>query len=561
MTPRVIPQSRAERLIAGGRFALALASFGAIYFDPLEPPRSAALTYGLLAAYAVYSLVILSWNAATRQTTQRWLLTTHVVDLTFFGTINYMTFGPTSPFFIYFVFSILCAMLRFGRRGTMLTAATSLIVYVASSVARVTSAEFELNRFVIRTAYLIVVASMLIYLAAYHERIQSDLSRIARWPRSTRRNHDELVAALMNEAASIFGARRALLAYEHLSERFAYQGNRSGDSFEVTDEPPATAALLLDHDIGTYISSSALQVARLDFDDSASISQRRPSESRPTVAPELIARYRIEAVIATSFKGEFVRGRLLLLDGGPPLLEEINLAKIAGSVIAGRLDHFHAAQKLQRGAVAEERVRVARDLHDSVLQSLTGVALQLRTLPKLMIQKPDEAQKRFAEIEQVIVSGQKELRWFIDALRPRNQHADDDLGILGERLLMLAERFRDQWAIEVDNEVSPVVHLLPIHMRYEIYAIVNEAVANAAKHAAAKRVAVSIEVEDGQVRIDVSDDGHGFPFRGRYDLPALVAENRGPVTLKERISSLGGSMVIDSSDAGAKLEIRVPLSR
>jgi signal transduction histidine kinase len=123
----------------------------------------------------------------------------------------------------------------------------------------------------------------------------------------------------------------------------------------------------------------------------------------------------------------------------------------------------------------------------------------------------------------------------------------------------LAQRFREQWGIEVENQVAPVVHLLPMGTRYEIYAIVNEGVANAAKHAVAKRVAVAIDVEDGNVRIDVRDDGHGFPFHGRHDLRSLVETKRGPVTLKERVSSLGGSMLIDSSAAGARLEIRLPL--
>jgi len=452
-------------------------------------------------------------------------------------------------------------MLRFGRRGTLFTAAAALVVFVGSGVGRIENTDFELNRFIIRTAYLMVLASMLLYLAAYHERIQSDLGRIARWPRSARRSQNELLSNLMREVTSIFGARRALLAYEHLSERFAYHGVWAGDSFDISAEPAATAEEILDRGGGTYVSTSALQAVTIDFDDSTTIARRTRHAGDTALSPELAAHYRIEAVIATSFKGEFVRGRLLLLDGPPPLLEEINLARIAGGVIAGRLDHFHAAQQLQRGAVAEERVRVARDLHDSVLQSLTGVALQLRTLPRLMAHDPEEAQKRLTEIEQVLVSGQKELRWFIDELRPRPQRGGRTVdGILGERLLQLAQRFRDQWAIEVENEVSPVVHMLPINTRYAIYAIVNEAVANAAKHAGANRVSVAIDVEDGQVRVDVADDGHGFPFQGRFDLAALVAANRGPVTLKERVGSLGGSMILDSSDAGARLEIRVPLA-
>ncbi|MFL6247750.1 MAG: sensor histidine kinase [Thermoanaerobaculia bacterium] len=561
MPTRRVPQSRAERLIAIGRFALAIASFAAIYFDPLEPSRFPALTYSLLGAYAVYSLLTVVWTAAAAGISRRAQVTSHLLDLAFFGAINQLTFGPTSPFFTYFVFSIVCAMLRFGRLGTIRTAVAALAVYVASSVGHLQAVEFELNRFIIRTAYLIVVASMLIYLTAYQERIQRDLARVARWPRSTRKDHHELVSNLLSEASSIFGSRRALLAYEHLSERFVYLGASDGDTFEVTAEDRQAADLLLDHDSGTYVSSAALQAVPLDFDDSAATSRRRSSSEAGTergLTPQLVERYDIGAVVATSFKGDFVRGRLLLLDGPLPLLEEVNLAKIAGGVIAGRLDHYHAGEQLQRGAVAEERVRVARDLHDSVLQSLTGVALQLRTLPRLLTQKPDEAQKRFTEIEQVIASAQKELRWFIDELRPNRRRSQTESG-LNERLISLAQRFRDQWGIEVANDVAPVVHLLPISTRYEIYAIVNEGVANAAKHAAAKRVSVGIDVDDRDVRIDITDDGRGFPFEGRYDLRSLIETRRGPVTLKERVSSLGGSMIIDSSAAGAKLEIRVPL--
>jgi signal transduction histidine kinase len=562
MNRRTIPQSRAERLIAGGRLALALASFGAIYFDPLEPSRFPAIGYSLLAAYAIYALAIAIWTTAAQSTSFRRQLVSHLIDLMFFGAINYMTFGPTSPFFVYFIFSIICAMLRFGRRGTIMTAAAALVVFIASGAARVPTAQFELNRFIIRAAYLVVVAWMLVYLAAYHERIQRDLARIARWPRTTRRSHAELVSNLMRESASIFGARRVLLAYEYLSERFAYLGAWQDEDFEVSVEAPPTADSLLDHEAGTYVSSSALQAAPIDFDDSAAMTRRRVNhrEAERSLPAEVVREYGIVAVVATPFKGEFVRGRLLLLDGALPLLEEINLAKIAGAVIAGRLDHFHAALQLQRGAVAEERVRVARDLHDSVLQSLTGVALQLHTLPRLMMQNPDEAVRRLGEVEQVIVSGQKELRWFIDELRPQRTRLGENLDDLDERLTQLARRFREQWAIEVENEVSPVVHLLPIGMRYEVYAIVNEAVANAAKHAAAKRISVAIDVEDGHVHVDVNDDGRGFPFHGRYDLQTLVASNRGPVTLKERVSALHGSMVIDSSDAGARIAIRVPLA-
>ena len=551
MTNRRFPQSRAERLIALGRLVLAVAAYGAIYLDPLEPARFAALPYSLLAAYCVYALALAVWTLASSTTSRRMLLATHCIDLAFFGTINFTTFGPTSPFFVFFVFSIICAMLRFGRRGTIVTAAVAVVVFIATSADRIGAAEFQLNRFIIRVTYLFVLASMLIYLSDYQDRIQDDLQRIAKWPRSARRDLESLVAELLTESASIFDARRVILAYRYLSTRAAWMATMHNGTLLRSEQLPAEEVdLLLEQDEGTYFSSAAYPAARLDFDDSASIQRtRRPAD--------IEKRFGIRQMVATSFKGEFVRGRLLLLDGAPPLLEEVNLARIAGSVVAGRLDHHHAALQLQRGAAAEERVRVGRDLHDSVLQSLTGVALQLRTLPKLMSRDPGTAESRLAEIEKVIAATQKELRWFIDELRPDRRGRDADA--LGERLASLAKRFHDQWGLEVENDVSDVIHLLPLSIRYEVYALVNEAVANAAKHAGAKRVAVAVDVEDDAVHIGVADDGKGFPFQGRYDLPTLIARRFGPVTLKERVSSCGGTLVIDSSSAGARLEMRIPL--
>jgi hypothetical protein len=75
-------------------------------------------------------------------------------------------------------------------------------------------------------------------------------------------------------------------------------------------------------------------------------------------------------------------------------------------------------------------------------------------------------------------------------------------------------------------------------------------------------VAVRAEIDVGEnyVNITVSDDGHGFPFQGQYDHTDLTKMNLGPVTLKERIAALGGSLAIDSSDTGTRLEITLPLT-
>jgi signal transduction histidine kinase len=84
-------------------------------------------------------------------------------------------------------------------------------------------------------------------------------------------------------------------------------------------------------------------------------------------------------------------------------------------------------------------------------------------------------------------------------------------------------------------------------------------VVNAARHAQASAVHVDLAVQDDHVRITVSDNGHGFPFRGHYNLAALTDLQSGPVMLKERVTSLGGSLTLDSSETGACLDICLPL--
>jgi signal transduction histidine kinase len=549
MQEQWIPQSRAERLIASGRSVLAIASMGAVYLEPAALPT---VTWCLLGTYTLYAIGFLIWTLfGPAGIAGRVTIGSHVIDLAVFGAINFLSAGGSSPFFVYFVFSIVSAMLRFGRRGTIVTAVAALMVFVVTSLARVEAG--ELNRFIIRSAYLIVAASLLVYLADYLQRIQGDLARIARWPRSLTHDHDQLMTEILLEPALIFDAGRVLLAYEHLANRYAFLGTREGDGIRV--EPAAGVAdLLLDSDRATFVRSGSF--AAVTPGERGVVVPIRPSRAIPF---DVVTRYNIEDVVATSFNGDFVRGRLLLLDGRPPLLEEVNLARIAGAVIASRLDHHHAADQLQRGAVAEERVRVARDLHDSVLQALTGIALQLRTIPRVMMRDREEAEERLGEIEHVIVNAQKDLRWFIEQLHPERRREDSEAVAIAERIASMSQRFEQQWGLKVENDVAPIIHLLPVAMRHEVYTLVSEAVANAAKHAYARSVHVAASVDASEVRIDVADDGKGFPFRGRYGVLELTKMKQGPATLKERVTSLGGSLIVDSTDQGSRIEIRLPL--
>jgi len=89
---------------------------------------------------------------------------------------------------------------------------------------------------------------------------------------------------------------------------------------------------------------------------------------------------------------------------------------------------------------------------------------------------------------------------------------------------------------------------------------VQEATVNALKHAQPSRVSVEVvHAPPAGLRVTVSDDGRGFPFRGRLEHEDLVAANAGPVSLRERLAAVHGTLAIDSTATGSRLEMSLPL--
>ena len=231
--------------------------------------------------------------------------------------------------------------------------------------------------------------------------------------------------------------------------------------------------------------------------------------------------------------------------------------------IGASLDQLHVTRQLQEIAASQERIRVARDLHDGVLQSLTGIRLELRSMA-VSLEGESTSRDRLFAIERALAIEQRELRFFIGDLSPApvgDGEAARAEPTLSSRLELLRERIAAEWKVPVTIRVAHDLASLPPRIREAIAPMVHEAIVNALKHGQPSRVIVAVQPEPGGLRIIVSDDGHGFPFRGRYDHAELTRTNSAPISLLERITSLGGEMSIESTDTGSRVEMRLTLSR
>src|SRR5579884_3693177 len=184
LPPPIASRVQIERVIAGGRVALAAASLFGLWWQPGEPARSLAIIYTLSGVYLAFAVALLAvmWPGSRGE---RLPVVTHVADIAFVTVLQYFTAGPSSPFFLYFVFSLFSATLRWDWKGTLVTAFAVLSAYVLMTIWMSRSLEtsfFEGDRFVTRCMYVVVVAAMLAYLSRHHERLRGEIDRLARWP-------------------------------------------------------------------------------------------------------------------------------------------------------------------------------------------------------------------------------------------------------------------------------------------------------------------------------------------------------------------------------------------
>jgi two-component system, NarL family, sensor histidine kinase LiaS len=200
-----------------------------------------------------------------------------------------------------------------------------------------------------------------------------------------------------------------------------------------------------------------------------------------------------------------------------------------------------AAEKNARRA---ERASLSRDLHDSVSQHLFSLAMGTSKLATQIRRDPDKAATQAEQLADIAGKAQDELRSVLTQLRPSRHE-----GGLLESLHSLIAAWRIQTGLEVQTRLQPLV--VPIMLSDVIYRVTQEALNNIARHANAKHVTVVLQEKQHELELTVADDGQGFdPQQGMTGL--------GLVGMRERVQSVGGTVVIESTEKGTAVQVKFP---
>ncbi|MEA4906434.1 MAG: PAS domain S-box protein [Anaerolineaceae bacterium] len=237
--------------------------------------------------------------------------------------------------------------------------------------------------------------------------------------------------------------------------------------------------------------------------------------------------------------------------------EDIGLLAAIADQIGVAVLNARLHQQAEHSAVMEERQRLARELHDSVTQSLYSVTLMAETGKRLM--RGDNHSGTEAVLEQLGDTAQqslREMRLLVYELRPKVLESEGLLGAIQQRLDTVEQRSGVQARMIVEGDYSALVtRLKALDVEQELYRIVQEALNNALKHARAANVAVILRADPAALDLEVKDDGCGFEM-------SQLAENRGVgmSSMQERIQRLGGRLEIQSSPGeGTRVQAWVPM--
>jgi len=528
------------RVIALGRLLLAVSFLGAIAVDISQPARGANATVALLMAYVAFASAIAAatWN--------NWWLDAriagpvHAVDIGMFTVLVLLTEGYTSPFFVFFVFVLLAAAIRWGWRETTLTAILLAILYlVAGLVAANSSVGFQLYRFIVRTGHLVILSLIIIWFGVHQWRARIHSSA-----------EDLLADPTLDRSPLETGLSAAMAALNATRGAFTWRDDDGGCKCVVASGGELSfAARNCDAAIAPTPRPFLYDVARgrtLTRDAERNLVAGLTSD---VISPGIAAAIQPSEGLAVPVRTGTGEGQLYLEGMRGLSTDHIDLGEQLAVDLVAHFQRHALLQAAAEGAEARSRLALARDLHDSVVQFLAGAAFRLEAM------KRSEASGRklepdLNELKKLMMQEQGELRAFITALRTGSRIAFADLA---NDLRALTDRLSRQWTIQCDYASEPAEDLMiSTDLHLDAHQLVREAVANAVRHAGAKSVRIALGGGREAIRLEVINDGAAYPKRdGQIALPK---------SMRERVEQAGGALEISRGMGVTKLSISLPIA-
>jgi signal transduction histidine kinase len=555
MSPQQSDRNHFEQQIVVARPILILLALLAALEQP--PSREAHRSASFLIAYLIVALIVMQVEHLLRRRSWHLPLVCDLLALGFFM----FTSPSTVPVWFPYMFICYAAGIRWGFDLTLpLAGVLSLILVFLTAV----KGEIHWMRVVSwlgLTLGTFAGGAGLAFLGDRNRRFSSQIEFFSRINATMQVDQGlaESLRLFLQEIAVTFDAEEALLLYRDPDlERIFLWRMKAGESERLVPESmplSRTDGFLLD-DMDAAICWNSLVGPGSGFGwdrrDGRSI------KNLPRLPGPVQQELKVRSLLTVTFdQGGQSAGRIFLLNGRKVFQkQELAWLEDIAQHIGPALENIFLLRHLRARAIEAERSRIARDLHDGILQTLLSIEIQLDVLRRRVPATPEQASHALANLQQTVRNEAAELRQTVTDLRPlRVQSAD-----LVDLMRGFAERYRNESTIALDLLIDSAQLRAPDRVCREIFQIYREALNNIKKHAKASHVVVKLSQDDSRLVLVVDDNGEGFSFAGRFSGDELDRLRLGPISIKERSRTVGGILTVESNPGhGARLTIEVPL--
>ena len=550
-----------NRMFSAMRLVLASSALLIITIDPSQPDRYVHFTYGALILYTVYSLVL--FMLAARRPQAILFAFAHWIDVGWYSVLTGLSSGTHSIFFFGFLFAVLVASFRWGfASGLRMAIASAMIFTIVGSVTAPSEPQFELNRFLLQPTYLLVLGSMIAYRGGTEIRLRRrhELLKEVVTLSNPRFGVDHTIGSTMRRLCRFYDADTCLLLTTDL-DLTGYQMRRAdrrvpdgGVHATPLVAELATRLLRLPDNQALIYRSGTRWLGRgttyYAYDVTAQERTMDGQEEAERVAAFLDA----ESFITVPLHYYETTGRLYLTARRWAFHNsDVEFLLQVIEHLLPVIDNIRLVDRLASHAAEEERQRIARDIHDSIIQPYIGMRIGLTAVRQELVRDNANVAGDLDHLIEMTSMGIDDLRRYVRGLKD----ADERTGGSAEgSILSAVRRFATKFAvatgIAVDVEAKEAI---PVSDRLaaEVFQMVVEGLSNIRRHTAARQATVSLECCNAHLILRIQNKGTAGGTQ--YGPESSFT----PRSIVERAAALGGHARVEPHDGGAAVVVEIPL--
>jgi signal transduction histidine kinase len=550
-----VPQSQ-ERLRSALRVVLALSAFAIYFGDPSEHPGRRPFAVAVLFAFVAYSLAM--YVLAVRQERYIPLRAAPWIDVGWVTLLVAVSAGTSSIFYPLYLFAIHYASFGGGFRIGMAVAVASVVSFAGVGVITAPRGpSFAIDPYFVRPLYLLVLGYLTAAWGGHEVRSRARLAllRDVTALSNPRFGIERTVARLLEAVRAFYDADscRLVVAEERTGRRWMRSALRGGAGAvpEVSLPDELAGVLLPPAGVDAFHAQAARLRrgrGRLQVLDAAGAP---PPPSAQEAAHALVDALDAGAVLSVPFRyhaNALARLHVVRVAPAAPFdRSDVDFLRHVLEQLVPVLESIRLVDRLASDAADEERRRIARDLHDSVIQPYLGLRLGLSAVEKALSSgRTDEGRAHLARLVELADGEVETLRGYVGALREGS--ATPSGGRLEAGVRRFCSRFSDATGIRVDvaAEGPPVRN---DRLAAEVFQMVAEGLSNVRRHTSATHAEVRIRSAQDRLLVTIANE----------------AEPPGPApffprSLGERAVALGGSVRVEPVASGnTAVHVEIPL--